>query len=101
YLFELFSFEALKFIERSLDFLIKSHADGGIIEVLNETIAKPFVTKKLTNSYLYKNQFTLNLWDHVMYYAILKYDEKNNVHNYEHLQNWMRIIRNLAYNTYI
>lgn len=100
-IFELFSIDALKFIENTFDLLNKLNENESYKNVINEVIKAPFTSGLIMDAYIYKESFTLNLWDQTMYFAILKYFEKSTTINLEHLQDWLRILRNLIYNTYI
>lgn len=99
--FELFSYEALEYINDSFDVLLGLNENKELVTVINEVIAEPFVAKSILGAYVKKDSFTLNLWDHVMYYAILKYFQKVKLHEINHLKDWLRILRNIIYNTYI
>lgn len=94
-IFELFSLECLKFIDNSFTSLTKFTIDENLSRRIKDVIKAPFVSHDLLESYLLKDNFTLNLWDHVQYYTLLKGLE------YDSLEDWLRISRNLIYNTYI
>ena len=100
-LFELFSIDALKFVEHTFELLCEVNENDAIKGAIHHIIQVPFTSISLMDSYIKKESFTLNLWDQTMYFAILKYFEKSTVFNSDHLQDWLRILRNLIYNTYI
>lgn len=100
-LFELFSIEALRFIDHSFELLQMLNENEVIKEAIYDVIKVPFASDSLLNAYVSKDSFTLNLWDQTMHYTILKYFEKSTSFNTEHLKNWLRVLRNLIYNTYI
>jgi hypothetical protein len=100
-LFELFSYEALRFIEQAFDTILELSENIELIDIVNELVGKPFTANAILNAYIKKDTFTLNLWDHVMYYSVLKYFHESESIEINHLEDWLRIIRNLVYNTYI
>ena len=97
--FELFSFGALQFIDHSFTTVLLYDKDSR--EVTQSCLRYPFTSNEIMDSYMKEGQFTINLWDHVMYFTILTYHDKIKNVNLEHLKNWLRITRNLIYNTYI
>lgn len=99
--FELFSFEALEFIENSFNSLIRFNSDEIIYNSIQEVLKHPFVSHNITESYLKKEKFTLDYWDHVMYFALIEYNIKSNIIEGNHFKNWLRILRNIIYNTQI
>jgi len=101
FLFELFSYEALEFITDAFNTLLKLSENMELIVAITEVATKPFVSNSILNAYIKKSSFTLNLWDHAMYYAIIKYFQKVQSCKINHLKNWLRILRNIIYNTYI
>ena len=100
-LFELFSIDSLRFIEHTFEVLQKLQENEAVKGAVYDIIEGPFTSISLMDAYIKKEAFTLNLWDQTMYFAILKYFENSTLFNSEHLQDWLRILRNLIYNTYI
>lgn len=99
--FELFSFDALYFINDSFELLNQLEFNNDFNNCLEIVFDKPFTNKELKNSYFKKDNFTLNLWDHTVYFTLIKYFQKQKQFNEEHFLDWFRIVRNLIFNTYI
>lgn len=97
--FELFSFNCLEFIYDCFETTIHIN-DEVKIKQIDNIVKYPFVSNSITESLLKKNSFTINLWDHTYYYFILRlFHNKNIPENV--LDDWLRITRNIVYNTYV
>jgi len=99
--FELFSFDALQFLDHGFTTIMLYDKDISLREVTQSCLRNPFTSNEIMSSYLKKEQFSTNLWDHVMYFTILTYHQKIKNVNHKHLKDWLRITRNLIYNTYV
>jgi hypothetical protein len=98
----LFSKENLKFIENTFNTLINIEANPDNCDFLDKVLCQPFIEKSITDFYFDKNEFTPSQPDAVFHYAFIalhnKYKDLEDEHN---IREWLRINRNLIYNTYI
>ena len=103
-LFELFSFDCLKFVDRCFETTISLRSRQVFKDEIDKVLLKPFVSRSLIKAYISVDSFTLNLWDHAMYFALLRlissFSSLEQI-DVAHFRDWMRILRNLVYNTYI
>lgn len=100
--FELFSFDALKFIKDSFELLNQLEINSELKLGLKRVFDKPFINNSISDFYFKKEKnFTLNLWDHTIYFSLIKYFQKTKHFNDAHFSDWFRILRNLVFNTYI
>ena len=99
------------FTSKSLEFLFNtlSKISSNKLYKLNASLDKiccyPFVKGKTVNEFFLNENQNLSLWDRTYYYAYILFI--NDVDDFEDetlikkFQAWMRICRNLIYNTYI
>jgi hypothetical protein len=101
----IFNIETLKFIEKTFDSLIHLEDNNNFHNLkLDNIICKPFfVEQKLTDYYLKSNIFTPTLWNSVFHYAFFLFynDRDSDDYSVVRLQEWLRFIRNIVYNTQI
>lgn len=100
-LFELFSFEAMEFIAHSFDSMLRLNMESDLPSAIDSVIGRPFAARSISDFLLKKDSFTINLWDHVMLFAVLFYLKRSGPVDPGHFADWLRITRNLIYNTYV
>ena len=100
---ELFIFteETLKFIERTFITLID--IDSGKIDqsFLSKVLCKPFFEKSISSLFFDSTEFTPSQADTVLFYAYVSLFNEHNDKSNKNLGQWLRIVRNLVYNTLI
>lgn len=98
--YDVFSIEALKFINTCFEFQLSDNRQE-YLESLEPLLSPVFSKGNILNFYLKGKQFTPNYWDHAMYFSILKFYQTFQEPSNSFFVDWMRILRNLIYNTQI
>ena len=96
--FELFSIDCLEFIADSFETAIQIN-NNDLKKQIDEVVKSPFVSKSIVQSLIRQKSYTLNLWDHTFYYFLLRLIQQNV--SQEFINDWLRIFRNIIYNTYV
>jgi len=98
----IFSEENLKFIENTFSTLMNIEANRSNYDFLNKVLCQPFIEKSITDFYFDKNEFTPSQPDAVFYYAFIALLNKyKDLKDQDNITEWLRINRNLIYNTNI
>ncbi len=102
---EYFSENTLNFLFKGLNQLTNDNNIHLYEEWLKDIACAPFINKEehLSNYFL-KDEKDINLPETVFYYAFLLFiidDSNDNNLNKQSFQSWMRVCRNLIFNTYI
>lgn len=98
----LFNLDALKFIAKAFESLLYLEQEVSIVDI-DFVVCKPFIDSKPTDLFIKANVFTPTLWHSVFYYSFILFynDQDKEEFSLTALQEWLRICRNLIYNTYI
>jgi hypothetical protein len=97
----IFNKEILQFIEKSLITLIDIDNGQMNYSFLDTVLCKPFFDKSTSSLFVDTTEFTPSQPDTVLYYAFISLLNKYSDRPKEELKEWLRINRNLIYNTYI
>ena len=98
-----FNIDCLKFIEKVFTFLLDDDKKISYNNLLADIYCPPFTDSKykLTDKFLKKGDFNLSLWDLVYYYSFLIYVTNERVVGNQEFKSYMRLTRNLIYNSQI
>lgn len=102
--YNFFSSDSLNFLFKSLTTLVNPKLNV-LTDSLGLICCKPFLKENTIQEFFLNENQNLSLWDRTYYYAYLLFI--NAVNNFEdksiksQFEAWMRICRNLIYNTYI
>lgn len=102
--FFIFNLDTLKFIEKTFESLIYLEQENTFHKLdLENVLCNPFIDNKITDIFLKSKLFTPSLWNTVFYYSFIIFinDRNSNDYSLETLKVWLRLNRNLIYNTYI
>lgn len=98
-----FSINCLRFIEKVFTFLLDDKKKETYNGFLADIYCSPFTGKnnKITDKFLKKAEFTPSLWDLVYYKSFLLFVINDEDLVESEFKKWMRLTRNLIYNTQI
>lgn len=97
-----FNIDSLQFMEKVLDKLLDENCVSKYQNILNEKVTlSTFVKDSFSAFFLKSKNFTPSIPDSVYYYNFLRYVIDDDINDDENFEAYMRISRNLIYNTYI
>lgn len=98
-----FNIDCLRFIEKVFTFLLDNEKMELCNSLLSDIYCAPFTNKgnKITDKFLKKAESVPSLWDVIYYKSFLDFVTNEQVFDEIEFKNWMRLNRNLIYNTQI
>jgi hypothetical protein len=98
-----FNIDCLRFVEKVFTFLLDDEKKKLCNSLLSEIYCAPFTNKgnAITDKFLKKEESIPSLWDVIYYKSFLQFVTEEEVFDEIEFKNWMRLTRNLIYNTQI
>tara|TARA_R110001592_G_scaffold103051_1_gene290385 strand:- start:7792 stop:10344 length:2553 start_codon:yes stop_codon:yes gene_type:complete len=100
----IFNKETLKFIEKIFQSLLFLEQDNHFKDLeLDDILTAPFIDFRITDLFLKSKLFTPSLWHSVYIYTFFIFINEREFEDFsvESFKGWLRVTRNIIYNTYI